>query len=98
MLAGFTGYDRGRIGPATRLYHDAGLHGLDYQEFMVWYSHRFEVDLTGLDLRQMAPGEARGFRLLGRPKYLEMTVQALLDLAQGDSWRDSGLAGRLARR
>ncbi len=97
MLAGFTGFDRERIGPATRLFHDAGLSGDDYYELMVWYSHRFEVDLTGFQLSRFAPADG-AFRWFGLRRYWVLTVGDLLELADCSSWAESGLAERLKRK
>lgn len=83
--------------PESRLYHDLGMAGEDYHDFVVAYSHRFQVLVDDADLRQLAPGEASWSTSdwLGRTRtYLEVTVQDLADFVQAGAW-DSG---RLTRR
>jgi len=81
------------IGPGSRLYHDLGLTGDDLHEAVVWFSHRFRVDVTGMDLRSFAPGE--GWRLWEWPwpfpqkTYRELTVRDLAEVVRAGSWKAS---------
>jgi hypothetical protein len=99
-LARLAGAPLARIGRGTRVYQDLGLAGDDFDDMITWMVRRFSLDLTGLDGRAFAPGEAAGwwafmawpFRLRRRT-FREMTVGDLADLARAGSWGKSRLGG-----
>lgn len=96
-IARHTGTPRQNIRLNTRVYHDVGLSGTDYYEFLVWFSNMFSVDLTGMDMRKLAPSEGVSFALWPR-RHLELTVQDFVDLSTAASWKASGLDKRTDRR
>lgn len=90
--------DTGGVTRSSRLYHDLGLSGDDYYEFIIWYSHQFQVNLTGMDLSKFSPPDGLNWSLFGRRKYFELRVQDLVELAKYSSWKASGLEERLVRK
>ena len=96
-IARLTGFRRDAVRPNTRLYHDAGLAGLDYGDFLVWFSSKYSVDLSGLKVSSLAPGEGSSIGFFFPRRYLELTVQDFLELSNCPSWKASGLADRKSR-
>ena len=81
QISRLTGYPRAQIGPDTRVYHDAGLSGLNYQEFLLWLSKTYQLDLTGLNLDRMSPPEVSGFGSPWPRLYIELSVADFVQLA-----------------
>ena len=90
-------YPIDRVSASTRLYHDAGLAGDDYWDFMVWFSHEFRVALNGMDLRDFSPPEGWPWPWRrSRSNYKELRLADLIELSEFDSWEQSGMSARLA--
>lgn len=92
-VARLTGFAREDIDPKTRAYHDAGLAGDDYDDFLTWFSGKYAVDLSGLNLSKLAPSEG-GLGSLWPKRYLQLTIQDFIGLSEASSWKSSGLAER----
>ena len=83
------------IDAKTRLYHDAPLGGEDYYEFIIWFSHRFKVNLKGMNLAELAPADGINPFFPPRPKYKELDLERLAQLSECNSWEESGMAQML---
>lgn len=97
-VARLTGFARQDMSLKTRIYHDAGLAGTDYGDFLIWFSNKYAVDLSGLNVSKLAPGEGSALGSLWPKRYLELTVQDFMDLSEAPSWKASGLAERASRK
>lgn len=97
-IARLTGSDREEMSLKTRVYHDAGLSGIDYRDFLVWFSNRYGVDLAGLEMSKVSPGEGSALGSLWPKRYLELTIEDFIRLAEASSWKASGLADRVGRK
>jgi hypothetical protein len=97
-VARLTGFARQDMRLKTRVYQDAGLAGVDYADFLIWFSNEYAVDLTGLDLSKLAPGEGSALGTLLPKRFLEVTIQDFIELSEGPSWEASGLSKRASRK
>ena len=93
-ISRLTGYPRVQMGPDTRVYHDAGLAGLDYQEFLTWFSTKYNVVLSGLNVGKLSPPEGGGLGSLWPKRYIELSVADFVHLAGCSSWASSNLSVR----
>ena len=78
----------------TRVYHDAGLSGSDYGDFLVWFSFKFNVNLAGVNVARLAPGEGNALGTFWPKQYVELTIKDFADLAAFPSWTESPLSSR----
>lgn len=93
-ISELTGYARDQMRLDTRVYHDAGLAGLDFQEFLTWFSIRYRVNLSGLQPGRLAPAEGSALGSLWPKRYVELTIQDFIQLSNSETWAASGLSKR----
>lgn len=95
LLEKYVDADRNVIGNGSRIYHDLGLSGVDFYDFIVNFSVRFSVDLSGMDAREFGPVEM-GTQVF-KKRFFELRVSDLEELAACGSWAASGLENRLSK-
>ena len=88
---------KGGLHPETRLLHDMGVAGQDGYEFMEAYAAKFDVDLSGFNLREYFGDEGVGclplipfrwlYLKLFAPERLVTPAVALRDLTE---WAEAG--------
>lgn len=73
-----------------RIYHELGISGVDYIDFLDWFRIKYSVDISGLDARLLSPSESP-FSNMFRRKYMELTISDFAKLAECGSWKGSVL-------
>lgn len=87
-LSRFADFPFKKMSPDTRLYHDAGLAGDDFAEFIEWFWVNYRVPVPGR-LTDYCPSEGQviwGYFPWNRTKpFVELRISDLAQLAAGNS-------------
>ena len=94
-LKTFSGLMPKEMSEYTRIYHDAGLSGDDFFDFMEWFGRHYCVDLSSLDWRKLSPPERTSLNPFRSHSYLQLTVRDLREVALSGSWQSSGVEAKL---